>query len=68
MGSDDGFDASSWERIARAEPRDDGDDDERETLPEPAVADRLWLIQCKREKAIGPTKLAERRDDADRSE
>jgi len=54
-GSDDGFDARGYEIVggAIALPDDDDDGDES-TLAEP---DRLWLIQCKREKTIGPTKL-----------
>src|SRR5947209_4958314 len=55
-GSDDGFDARGWE-IVSADNANDGDDDEdrpAESIPQPG---RLWLIQCKREKVIGPTKL-----------
>ncbi len=60
-GSDDGFDARGYEivgvqaapsieREADEEADDNGDEAD-------ATADRLWMIQCKREKAIGPTKL-----------
>lgn len=49
-GSDDGFDARATEMVRPAE--DAGGDEE----PLPAET-RLWLIQCKREKAIGPTKI-----------
>ncbi len=42
-----------------AAPDDAGEDDERENEEARATTDeRLWLIQCKREKAIGPKKLA----------
>lgn len=57
-GSDEGFDARGWEIV--------GDADEAERVEEQAAdeqpgtaTDRLWLIQCKREKTIGPTKLEE---------
>jgi hypothetical protein len=43
-GSDDGFDIRAWEKIAQT----DEDTDE--------PADRKWLIQCKREQSIGPSK------------
>lgn len=51
-GSDDGFDARGFEITQ--------DDETDETDDQKAVAgstDRLWLIQCKREKAISPAKL-----------
>src|ERR1700676_5494541 len=58
-GSDDGFDARALEiveapdaiaAIGQGEP----EDDETVTRGEP---DRLWLIQCKRERTITPAKL-----------
>jgi hypothetical protein len=66
-GSDDGFDARGYEIVSkealeRAAPTAPSEDpgqpgaDEDEALVEGAD-DRLWLIQCKREKAIGPLKL-----------
>jgi hypothetical protein len=57
-GSDDGFDARGWEIVRLdgdiAEPESEGQEDE---LRAPITTDRLWLIQCKREKGIGPKKL-----------
>ncbi|WP_339163483.1 hypothetical protein [Methylobacterium bullatum] len=53
-GADDGFDARGFEIVANADSvssRDDEDDSEAH------VADRIWLIQCKREKTITPRKL-----------
>ncbi|EJC82491.1 hypothetical protein Rleg4DRAFT_4206 [Rhizobium leguminosarum bv. trifolii WSM2297] len=48
-GSDDGFDARGWEvQFPNA-----ALEDEEET-----EQDRIWLIQCKRERQIGPAKLA----------
>lgn len=57
-GGDDGFDARGYEivsGVAYAAPADEDDADERDI--DPAAPDRLWLVQCKREKAIGKTKL-----------
>src|SRR6266540_57871 len=55
-GSDEGFDARGWEVVGdtAAERTEEEEDDDN------AIAgneDRLWLIQCKREKEIGPKKL-----------
>jgi hypothetical protein len=56
-GGDEGFDARGWEAIGRPPQEEDrSDDDDEEALGETSD-DRLWLIQCKREKKIGPTKL-----------
>ncbi|WP_374334404.1 hypothetical protein [Leeia sp.] len=59
-GSDDGFDARGYE-IVKMEAQDavehDSDaSDELSTLDE-GIDDRLWLIQCKREREIGPKPL-----------
>ncbi|QKK15611.1 restriction endonuclease [Rhizobium indicum] len=48
-GSDDGFDARGWE-VYSPFPADLEDE-------EPETQDRVWLIQCKRERSIGPAKL-----------
>lgn len=56
-GSDDGFDARGYEQqnsdgaAQSAEGEDEGNGDAAE------AADRLWLIQCKREKVISPSKM-----------
>ncbi len=56
QGSDDGFDARGWEICS-----DSSDTIENEDSADPADAvteeDRVWLIQCKREKTITPKKL-----------
>lgn len=55
-GSDEGFDARGYEIVdatVEADPDDDGDVG---TIG--GSADRLWLVQCKRERAIGPSKAA----------
>jgi|ERR1035437_4853355 hypothetical protein len=58
LGSDDGYDARGHEIAGGQEETDtedtDDKDDETETLPSP---DRLWQIQCKREKSITPAKI-----------
>lgn len=53
-GSDDGFDARGYEIVAIEESADNETEDEIA----PQQADRLWLIQCKREKTISPKKLS----------
>ena len=53
-GSDDGFDIRGLE-ITNFAPTEDNDDEE--TIGPAPLSDRLWLIQCKREKEIGPAKL-----------
>jgi hypothetical protein len=57
-GSDDGFDARGYEIVATAGDTTDPDPGD-ETPGEPPVDDRPWLIQCKRERSIGPKKLLE---------
>jgi hypothetical protein len=55
-GADAGFDARGWE-IINAENEAPARDDEQADDEAPTSPDRLWLIQRKREKSIGPTKL-----------
>ena len=50
-GADDGFDARGYE-ITQEDPLDQEDDAQA-----PESTDRLWLIQCKRERSISPAKL-----------
>lgn len=54
LGSDDGFDVRGFERgeFGTGEPQVEGEEVE-------APADRVWLIQCKREQKITPKKLAD---------
>lgn len=56
QGTDDGFDARGWEIYS-----DDGvaieDDEVENSVVEKNEEDRIWLIQCKREKSIAPKKL-----------
>src|SRR3954453_16761445 len=62
-GSDDGFDARGWEAqpaYSIADATDEGDDSEEPvTIENP----RKWLIQCKRERRIGPTRVVQYADD-----
>lgn len=66
-GSDNGFDVRGYEITAR-EPQssalanEGGQPDEQLPVDE-FVNDRLWLIQCKRERAIGPKALLRYLDD-----
>ena len=58
-GSDKSFDVRGWE-IVRGESAPESverDDDDQETYLPETESDRVWLIQCKRERSIGPTKL-----------
>lgn len=54
-GSDDGFDARGFEMVGPQPAVQEDESDEPEV--EPGAPDRLWLIQCKREREIGPSKL-----------
>lgn len=59
-GSDDGFDVRGIEPggviIEDSDSRDDEEDEDR-AADANLINERTWLIQCKREKTIGPTKL-----------
>jgi len=56
QGSDDGFDARARERIK--DEQDDDEDDENEEKVREILDEKIWLIQCKREKQITPKKIA----------
>lgn len=55
-GSDDGFDARGLERMPAGESAV-ALEESTDSIDEMEPATRLWLIQCKREKAIGPKKI-----------
>jgi len=66
-GADDGFDVRGYEITASESrpsrlPEEDDTADEQSAL-EQGFDDRLWLIQCKRERAIGPKALVKYLDD-----
>ena len=57
-GSDDGFDARALEIVEAPDATAAVDQDEPEDeRADDGAADRLWLIQCKRERTITPAKL-----------
>ncbi len=57
-GSDDGFDARGYEIYNEEQLQE-----EAEVDTDPINTDRLWLIQCKRERTISPAKLSSYLDD-----
>lgn len=56
-GSDDGFDARGLEIVPLDAPVSSDEEVEGEAEIGESAADRLWLIQCKRERRISPKKL-----------
>ena len=66
-GNDDGFDARGYEIVAKeTQPSisvDEGEAVDEESPLKVGIDDRLWLIQCKRERTIGPTALVKYLDD-----
>jgi hypothetical protein len=58
LGSDDGYDARGHEIVDEQTESETEDTDDRDDDPQiPASPDRLWQIQCKREKSITPVKI-----------
>lgn len=55
-GSDDGFDIRAYERID-TEAFESDDDSSTEEIPHP-MEGQVWMFQCKREKKIGPSRVA----------
>jgi hypothetical protein len=58
-GSDDGFDARATEILEVLSDTEPSIDDSEEDEATSAKVDRVWLVQCKREKSIGPKKLVD---------
>lgn len=56
-GADEGFDARGYEIVGNQSLQPTPSDNEHADDTEDAPADRLWMVQCKREKSIGPAKL-----------
>lgn len=56
-GNDQGYDARGWESVILDE--DLEDDENNEESKNTRVENRVWLIQSKREKEIGPKKMEE---------
>lgn len=61
-GSDDGFDIRAWEKPILHEDNEAKEEEDAES-PHP-MEGNLWMIQCKREKEIGPKKIEEIINDA----
>jgi hypothetical protein len=55
-GSDDGFDIRAFERIGNATAESDEHDSSEEATP--PMEGPVWMFQCKREKEIGPARVA----------
>nr|WP_137830762.1 hypothetical protein [Methylobacterium sp. L1A1] len=53
-GSDDGFDARGFEILPTGEV---SEIDSEQDIVDETTTDRLWLIQCKREQSITPSKM-----------
>uniref|UniRef100_UPI001AEEC25F hypothetical protein n=1 Tax=Mesorhizobium mediterraneum TaxID=43617 RepID=UPI001AEEC25F len=57
-GSDDGYDVRGWEIIGDQVTSVEEDESDDRSEEAPIVGEvRRWLIRCKREKEIGPTKM-----------
>jgi hypothetical protein len=54
-GGDDGFDIRAWEKVEEVTNQDDENED---NIGQHPMDGNLWMIQCKREKVIGPTKVS----------
>ncbi len=55
-GSDGGFDIRAYERVSDGTTESDEHDSDEET-PHP-MEGRVWMFQCKRERQIGPARVA----------
>lgn len=56
-GADEGFDIRAWEKVKIASTIPTEEEEEAES--EGPVEGNLWMIQCKREKTLGPKKVSE---------
>jgi Restriction endonuclease len=64
-GADAGFDIRAYERVSTGQTVATDPEDAEEPHP---MAGNRWMIQCKREKEIGPKKLLTILDDVDESD
>lgn len=53
-GGDEGFDIRAWERVTLIANQDESDD---KSTGEHTLEGNLWMVQCKRENAIGPSQV-----------
>lgn len=67
QGSDDGFDARGWEIYGNDKVTEVNEETEELTESQ-KEEDRIWLIQCKREKSITPKKLISYLESIDKEE
>lgn len=56
-GSDEGFDIRAWERNKDVVNTSDTDENEDIEEGRHILEGNLWMVQCKREQSIGPTKV-----------
>src|ERR1700730_7380427 len=61
-GSDEGIDIRAFERVSVPEREPADESEESDDAPHP-MEGNLWMFQCKREAAIGPSKVAQIIDD-----
>lgn len=54
-GADDGFDVRAWEKVYVS---DEQNEEEEDVNQKDQLDGNLWMIQCKREKEIGPSKVS----------
>ena len=60
LGADEGVDIRAIERFPTAANSSvDSAEEDTEGQSGPAYKERVWMIQCKREKSVGPTKIRE---------
>ena len=59
LGSDEGIDIRGIELSASPSEQEEDEEDEEndDTVKDVLPTEKLWVIQCKREKKIGPTKI-----------
>lgn len=55
-GSDDGYDIRAWEKVKEVQNNEESEEEKSEQGTK-MIDGNLWMIQCKREKEIGPTKV-----------
>jgi hypothetical protein len=67
-GSDDGFDTRAFEIVDDGQDADEPAESDEERQIEAHAEDRVWLVQCKREKRIPPKKLVGYLEDIPKSE
>jgi len=66
-GSDEGFDIRAWEKVAQVTNTEEEETEENDTGSHP-MEGNLWMVQCKREHELGPTKVSRIIDDGIKSD